>query len=142
LANQIVQLLDDGRYDEVYLPSPQDWHLDHVALNRAARMALAAQPVPRVLEYPVWYWADGPWHWTAPGPRLTKLAHLFSDPVTSALRLRPRLVSMRGHVDAKREALAAFRSQRENLTGESTWATLPDAWFEPFLGEWEPFFAG
>jgi LmbE family N-acetylglucosaminyl deacetylase len=140
LAGEIVGLLADVRPDEVYLPSAGDWHLDHIAINRAARLALERQPVAHVAEYPVWYWADGPWDWTAPAPRLRKLGHLLADPIASAWRLRPVLVSTAGFVAAKREALHAFRSQRENLTGEPTWATLPDGWFEPFLGDWEPFF--
>jgi LmbE family N-acetylglucosaminyl deacetylase len=138
LACEIEHQLELIEPDELYLPSPLDWHVDHVAVNQAARIALGRAPrACRVVEYPVWYWADGPWQ---PSPsRVREAAGLLADPLTSVARARPDLVSTAGFLDHKRAALAAYETQTRNLTGEDTWASLPPSWFEPFLGDHEVF---
>jgi len=140
LADEIEQQLDLVQPEEVYLPSPLDWHVDHVAVNRAARIALQRRPRPcRVLEFPVWYWADGPWMSPSPQGWVRKAVALVVDPVSWTWRLHPDLVSTAGFLDHKRAALGAYATQTRNLTGEATWATLPNSWFEPFLGSCEVF---
>ena len=141
LVDEIARLLDALDPDEVYLPSALDWHPDHVALNGAARLAMSRRPTTAtVLEYPVWYWAEGPWRPTTDERQLAKAVHLITEPWRSAKRLRVEKVSTGCFVDQKRLAIAAHRSQTQNLTGERSWATLPQSWFEPFLGESEVFF--
>ncbi len=140
LVDSLGRLMSETRPDEVYLPSPLDWHRDHIAVNGAARTAIAALDVePAVLEYPVWYWAEGPWRWSDGMTRGAKAANLLSEPWTAGQSSRPRLVATEGYVGIKRSALQAYRSQTQNLTGEPSWATLPATWFTPFLGRWELF---
>jgi LmbE family N-acetylglucosaminyl deacetylase len=137
IAGQITALIDTLHPDEIFLPSPLDWHPDHVAVNHAGRSALGADPSSPVLEFPVWYWAEGPWQNQAGDGRLKRASSLVTDPFTSLGTLDAVRISTSGFVEVKRHALAAYRSQRENLTGETNWATLPEAWFESFLGDWE-----
>jgi LmbE family N-acetylglucosaminyl deacetylase len=140
LADVLRRLIDEERPAEVYLPCPLDWHRDHVAVNAAARRAVdAAADPPEVLEYPVWYWAEGPWRWSSTTSRASKVAGLVTEPFARSTAPRGRLVATDGYVEAKRAALGAYRSQRTNLTGEASWATLPESWFRPFLGPWELF---
>jgi LmbE family N-acetylglucosaminyl deacetylase len=138
IAEKLRSLVDELEPDEVYLPSPLDWHPDHVAVNRAGWSALdAATSTPARFDYPVWYWAEGPWKNHPGDGRLQRASSLMTDPFTSLGTLEAVRISTSGFVEVKRHALAAYRSQRENLTGEASWATLPEAWFDPFLGDWE-----
>jgi LmbE family N-acetylglucosaminyl deacetylase len=137
----VLEVLDRHRPDEVYVPSPLDWHVDHRATHRAAVRALTRHAGrPSVLEYPVWYWTEGPWGRTT-GPRdAARRPRSIAEPIRSPRRLRAQLVSTDGYVGQKRSAIAAHKSQTRNLTGEPSWAWLPPAWFAPFLGDWEVFF--
>lgn len=135
LAIELERLIDEVDPDVVYLPSPLDWHPDHRGLNAAARAALRRGRPRRVLEYPVWVWAEGPW---AAGEPIGRLAGVL-DPRAS-WPFHAELVDTGEFLDRKADALAAYRTQRENLTGEASWATLPDSWFGPFLGRYEVVF--
>jgi LmbE family N-acetylglucosaminyl deacetylase len=142
LAEQLRALIEELEPDEVYLPSALDWHTDHRAVNRAVRSALDRQSaVPRTFEYPVWYWAEGPWT-VAPRAGIGRVEHLVTEPIRSVRRLDPVLVATTGFLGAKHRALGAYRSQTTNLTGEASWATLEPQWFDPFLDRWEVFLTG
>ena len=141
LVNDIIAVLDGDRPDEVYVPSALDWHPDHQALNRAVREAIRGWGHPiRMLEYPVWFWADGPWAWRDGETDAGRGGRLLTDVVAAWRRYRAELVSTDGSVATKRRALTAYRSQRERPGDDLDWAVLDDAWFEPFLGAWEVFF--
>jgi LmbE family N-acetylglucosaminyl deacetylase len=140
VSKQIGELIDELQPDELYLPSPLDWHPDHRTANLAGRAAAEARRTPpRLLEYPVWFWAEGPWP-SPSGGTLARAVQLALEPWRSARRLRAEIVSTTGFVGAKRAALREHRTQTRNLTGEASWATLPPEWFDPFLAQLEMFF--
>lgn len=141
LARSVRELIEEHRPEEVLVTSGLDWHPDHQALNRAARLALAGPGHrPELAEYPIWYWAEGPWLGGARRGCLRKLAAAVYAAVLSVWRLRAETVTTGGHLEAKHRALRAYRSQTENLTGEPEWATLDERFFKPFLGRREVFF--
>ena len=79
--------------DEIFAPCRYDAHPDHEALGRAADAAARARSVP-LLEYPVWFWTTPWWRRWARGGFSVKA------------------VRTEGHLERKREALAAHRSQK------------------------------
>ncbi|MCW2715748.1 MAG: GlcNAc-PI de-N-acetylase [Frankiales bacterium] len=126
--------------DDVLVTSGLDWHEDHRALARAARLAVPGSSGPRLLEYPVWCWADGPWS-VRPGRSLRQAARaLVAEPVTTARSAHPVAVRAgQRHLEAKRAALAEYRSQTTNLTGEPDWAVMDEAFLSAFLRPEELF---
>ncbi len=141
VVEAIVREIEDARPDDVLVTSELDWHDDHRALARAARLAVAAAAGPRLLEYPVWAWADGPWT-NRPGRSAARAAwDLVAEPVASAVRLRPvRVRAAEPYRQAKREALAVYASQMSNLTGEDDWAVMDDDFLDLFRGDRELYF--
>ncbi len=140
VVRAVVREIEDVRPDDVLVTSELDWHDDHRALARAARIAVATAGGTRLLEYPVWAWADGPWS-NRPGRSAPRAAwDLVAEPLATAARLRP--VSVRSeerHRQAKRRALAAYASQMTNLTGEEDWAVMDDSFLDLFRGPRELF---
>jgi LmbE family N-acetylglucosaminyl deacetylase len=132
--------LDAFRPDEVLVTSPWDWHEDHRELFAAAVAALSGHPDgPRLLAYPVWAWVDGPWS-NRPGRSALRAAWEFvTDPVRTAARAQPERVTADGFLEVKRQALAEYRSQTTNLTGEGSWAVMDPAFLDHFLGPAEVF---
>lgn len=110
---------------EIYAPYDIDGHQDHravaAAVDSLVKMGTIACPV---YEYPIWFW---PWR---------ALRHL----VMPARLMRLRRVSTEGYIVKKRQAMEAYRSQCENITGET------DAWFlskkflDNFFKPYELFF--
>jgi len=93
---------------EIFSPYGIDGHRDHRAVAAALTTLFEAGALTcPVYEYPVWFW-----------PRRA-MRHLA---MPATLR-RLRKVSTAGLLDRKRQAMDAYRSQRENFTGE------PAAWF-------------
>ncbi len=100
LAGREVELrarlaLECARFqpDEVLAPCRYDAHPDHEALGRAADAAARARAVP-LLEYPVWFWGTPWWkRWARGG-------------------FRVQAVRTEGHLERKRDALDAHRSQK------------------------------
>jgi hypothetical protein len=68
---------------------------------------------------------------------------LVSDPIRSFTDAsgRPAKVATTGFIAAKKAALAAYRSQTTNLTGERNWAVLDDEFLSLFLRAYEVFLA-
>jgi LmbE family N-acetylglucosaminyl deacetylase len=95
------------RPDEIFIPSSFDAHKDHVAVHDAASAAIAESGTKAaVYGYPVWFWAR--WTWSAATPSFLDKFLCRSRPVAAALRLRPRLVSSDGFLEAKREAMDVY----------------------------------
>lgn len=120
LTDRLVELLVAHHPDEVLVTAAGDPHVDHAALGRAAREAVARSGLvsTRILEYPIWQWrSPGSWLATSGGPRRR-------SPVVGLLGLRPELVATAGYLDRKRSALAAHASQMGSLTGEPGWWSL------------------
>lgn len=121
---------------EILTTSARDWHEDHQTVAHLARgFGLA------VLEFPIWWWADGPWNRHEPGRGMPqRLLHLAVEPMQASVAGPVLAVETGGFLDQKRAAIAAYRSQTTNLTGEADWAVLDDAWTGRFLGRREVFF--
>lgn len=135
---ELVERLDDlvtrTAADEVLVVSGRDHHPDHQALNRAAHEVLRDHPeVRRVAEYPVWYWMDGPWLELSARSTVGKAAHLLAEPLVTLVGTRPETVVAESFLTQKRAALAAYRSQTTNLTGEPQWPVMDAAMLAPFL---------
>jgi acyl dehydratase len=60
--------------------------------------------------------------------------------ISGLLQIKLTRVSTRPGLEAKRLALAAHRSQFENLTGDPDWAFLDRNFSRHFLQPWELFF--
>lgn len=142
LAAEIGAHLDDMVPDEVLVPSGRDWHPDHQALRRALDLALHGRGrVPRVLEYPVWFWVHGPWDADPGGPWATLRPRPFLRGLIDRRRWPPaEIVATTGFLGTKHQALRAHESQLTNLTGEADWAVLDDEFLAPFLLPYEVAF--
>jgi LmbE family N-acetylglucosaminyl deacetylase len=138
---RVVDQVERFEPRDVLVTSALDWHVDHRALAQVARAAVQQFPGVRLLEYPVWCWADGPWS-NRPGRSAPAAARdLVLEPVVTAWQARP--VSIRAdplHLAAKRAALDAYSSQVRNLTGEPDWAVMDEAFLAQFLQPQELFF--
>lgn len=137
ISRRIAEILDEVRPDEVLTTYRRDWHVDHRAVSAATAAAVsAAAHRPRVLEFPIWYWVDGPWT-TEPGTT-TPVRRYLGDP-WRASRLRTVSVRTGDFLATKRAALAAYRSQTTNLTGERNWAVMDEQLLGLFLAPVELF---
>ena len=116
---------------EIFAPSQifachiVDGHPDHRAVAAAVTHLCEAGSIPcPVYDYPIWFW-----------PQFA-LGYL----------LRPRMLARIRAIDArpglarKREAMAEYRSQLENATGEKGWFILPEAYLARFFRPYELFF--
>jgi LmbE family N-acetylglucosaminyl deacetylase len=138
LSEAIGAELAEHEPDEVLVPSASDWHPDHRALHSALLLALRRHRRPaRVLAYPVWFWIHGPWDADRAGPRAPRAPTILYQPLQRSRWARADLVDTTGFLGVKMRALAAHRTQVENLTGEATWATLGPDFVASFLLPWE-----
>lgn len=142
VVSRLVELIDASQATDVFVPSSLDWHGDHVAVNQAATQAVGQRPGVRIFDYPVWFWADGPWLTRNGASFPRRLWAFVADPLVTLRTLRPVVIRPgERHLEAKRAALHAYRSQVSNLTGEDDWATLDESFLDDFLGSAEMFFA-
>jgi LmbE family N-acetylglucosaminyl deacetylase len=124
LRDRLVDILDRINPEEIFVSSIIDAHPDHRVLAEVGReLAHARRDRFLVLyEYPIWFW----------DPRIWRVRHL--------LGLRIRIVRAEEFRQRKREAIAAYRSQVTNLTGEKGSAPLRQSFLQQFLRPEEPFF--
>ncbi len=126
--------------DLIISPSGIDRHFDHHAIALiVAKLAGEGVIDCPVYEYPVWFYSIRTWvnpDRLSPGMVL----NAFWKPMKAAFALPVVLVRTAGYLDRKRTALAAHRSQMQNLTGEATWLVLPEAWLKSFFTKYEMFF--
>jgi LmbE family N-acetylglucosaminyl deacetylase len=124
LRDRLVEIIDTANPKEIFVSSIVDAHPDHRVLAELARdLAWARRDrSPEVYEYPIWFW----------DPRIWRVKHL--------LGLRPRKVRTENFLPRKREAIAAYRSQVTNLTGETSGAPLRPNFLRQFLQPEEIFF--
>ena len=124
LRDRLADILEEIDPDEILVPSVIDAHPDHRVLAEVARQL--AQPRrdchPVLYEYPIWFW----------NPRIWRIKHL--------LELRIRIVRTENFLLRKREAIAAYRSQVTNLTGDQGGAALRQGFLRQFLQPEEAFF--
>jgi LmbE family N-acetylglucosaminyl deacetylase len=155
VRDRVETLIEQFDPDEILVNSTLDYHPDHKAMHRVAReVATTDRYRGRVAEYPIWYLFDGPWaataetladrptHDAAAGPPRSPARETWEwvkAPVTSLAHLRPVTVDTDGYLDRKRTAIAAYRSQVTNYTGEESWTYLRDNFVSLFLQRRELF---
>jgi LmbE family N-acetylglucosaminyl deacetylase len=124
LRDRLVAILDMMNPEEIFVSSIIDNHPDHRVLAEVGRelAQVRRDRFPLLYEYPIWFW----------DPRIWRARDL--------LKLRTRIVRMEEFQTRKREAIAAYRSQVTNLTGERGWATLRQGFLRQFLQPEETFF--
>jgi LmbE family N-acetylglucosaminyl deacetylase len=124
LRNRLADILDSSTPEEIFVSSIIDTHPDHRVLAELGRELAHARSdrFPVLYEYPIWFW----------DPRIWRVKHL--------LGLRTRIVQTENFLMRKREAIAAYRSQVTNWTGEPNGATLRQGFLRQFQQPEETFF--
>ena len=136
-CERVVEIIDQFKPDEIYLPHRYDCITDHVETNRIVRQSVdrVRRPVA-LLEYPVWLWNG--WPWTpgdaryAPGI-VRRVLGTTRDVVEMVLACRAR-VDVGSVQHRKLAALATYRSQLQRLNGDPRWPVLSDVAAGEFLG--------
>jgi LmbE family N-acetylglucosaminyl deacetylase len=124
----------------VFLPAAIDAHPDHRALHRVARAALAHRGRrTAVYSYPVWMWDPRAWA-QRDAPMAAKAGQLAAGPWRTWRGAPCARVELGEHLATKCRAIAAYRSQLTNLTGEPDWPTFDAAFLAHFTGRRELFF--
>jgi LmbE family N-acetylglucosaminyl deacetylase len=139
-CDRAVEIIDQFKPDEIYLPHRHDDIVDHIETNRIVRRAVdrIGRPV-RLFEYPVWLWNGWPWTQAAVryGPsvarRMLGMARNVAE-IVFACRARVDVSSV---LHRKRAALAAYRSQLQRLNGDPRWPVLSDVADGEFLRRFE-----
>jgi LmbE family N-acetylglucosaminyl deacetylase len=138
LVDRVAEEIDELRPDDVFVTSTRDWHPDHQALGRAARRAVArTRWVPRLLEYPIWWWVDGPWRRRDGQGRWSYGAGYAADTVKAFSVPTVELVATQPYLATKRRAIAAHRSQLESLELDTEWAVFDPAMRAALTGRFE-----
>jgi len=138
LVDRIAEEIDERRPDDVFVTSTRDWHPDHQALGRAARRAVArTRWTPRLLEYPIWWWVDGPWRRRDGEGRWSYGAGYASDTVKAVSVPTVELVATPPYLETKRRAIAAHRSQLDALELDTEWAVFDTAMRAALTGRFE-----
>jgi LmbE family N-acetylglucosaminyl deacetylase len=124
LRDHLFAIFDRINPDEIFVSSIIDSHPDHRVLAELGRELVQSRHshFPTLYEYPIWFW--DPLRW-----RVSELAGL-----------RIRIVRTEEFLKRKYEAIAAYRSQLANLSGETGWATLRQGFVRQFLRPEETFF--
>jgi LmbE family N-acetylglucosaminyl deacetylase len=124
LRDRLLDLLETINPEEVFVSSIIDNHPDHRALAELARELAQVRPdrTCGLYEYPIWFWDPRLWH------------------VRDLLELRICIVRMDEFRIRKHEAIAAYRSQVTNFTGERDGAALRPGFLRQFLRPEETFF--
>jgi LmbE family N-acetylglucosaminyl deacetylase len=134
---QVEDFLVEVRPQEVYIPSPWDFHFEH---RETALIVMAAidhlnqqrqlERIPLVFEYPIWFWYQWPMvRLPENNPdersRLLKRGLRYGFGMAFLTQFR-YAVSVCSVLDTKRDALAQYASQTTRLNRGSDWATLQD----------------
>jgi LmbE family N-acetylglucosaminyl deacetylase len=134
---QVELLLSEIRPQEVFIPSPWDFHFEHretALIVMAALAQLNAKHIfdipPQVYEYPIWFWYQWPMVGLPSGSseersRLLKRGLRYGFGLALLTQFN-RAVLVREVLDGKREALAQHASQMTRLDPDANWATLQD----------------
>ena len=133
---RVAELVRTFAPQEIYVPHRPDQISDHVETNRIVRCALAQVGRPVVLlEYPVWLWNAWPWTpnlYRHDGGVVRRASAVLLDILAIVIACRTRC-EISDCVDAKRAALAAYRSQVERVDDNPRWAVLGDVSSGEFL---------
>lgn len=135
-CERVAELIRDFSPQEIFLPHRREQIGDHVETNRIVRRAVAEVGRPVVLfEYPVWLWNAWPWtpnRWRQDGQLVLRTWAALLDVMAIVLTCRTRC-DIGSSADAKRAALAAYRSQMERCEGNPRWPVLQDVSSGEFL---------
>lgn len=140
VVDRVRELIRDHQPDDIFTTSGRDWHVDHQTVSRAVRTAASAEGRPQILEFPIWWWIDGPWRPRPGHRRLGRALHLLGAPFESPLSMKPVSLSSDGFLDLKRAAIEDYESQTSNLTGEDNWHVMAPKMLDLFMGDEEIFF--
>lgn len=124
LRDRLFTIFEQVNPDEIFVSSIIDSHPDHRVLGELGRELVQSRhsDLSTLYEYPIWFWDPRRW-------RVSELAGL-----------RIRIVRTEEFLKRKYEAIAAYRSQLTNMTGETGWATLRQGFLRQFLRPEETFF--
>lgn len=135
----LIDLLRATQPAEVLIPWAIDANADHRSVHRAALAAIAHWGArPTVLAYPVWMWDVRAWVDRTSGP-LAKAGELVGRLPSAWRSARRCRVGIADSLPAKSHALAAYRSQLTNITGEADWPTFDRSFLDHFSRPWELF---
>ncbi|MEZ4555377.1 MAG: PIG-L deacetylase family protein [Caldilineaceae bacterium] len=146
---RVVELLDQYRPAEVFIPYYREAPTDHHVTNAVVRDALRhLQLAVTVYEYPIWYWQHWPWV-RVPLRRKCNSKQLARASVAAGFGARTVqdfrcFVDISDVLDCKRRALAQHRSQTTRLVPDPSWAILGEVsdgeWLERFFQTYEVFY--
>lgn len=139
LVGAIQELITTHEPDDIITTSERDWHVDHRTVSRATRTAASSVGRDTLLEYPIWWWIDGPWQHRPGHRRLGRALHLLAAPWESPFTARVVSLSTDGHLDQKRAAIAEYRTQVTNYTDEANWHVMGPELLELFFDDVELF---
>jgi LmbE family N-acetylglucosaminyl deacetylase len=134
---QVETLLSEIRPEEVFIPSPWDFHSEHRETALIVMAAIAhlkrerlLEEAPLVYEYPIWFWYQWPMVRLPSGnpherSRLLKRGLRYGFGMAFLTQFR-YAVSVSNVLDIKRDALAQYASQTTRLNMAADWATLQD----------------
>jgi LmbE family N-acetylglucosaminyl deacetylase len=121
VAVRLCALVERHRCTALLASWEHDPHCDHLAADRAARLAAARAEVPH-WSYPVWGWT------------------LRDDVALPDAAVVGGRLDVRAHLDARRRAVAAHRSQHGQVVRDDPGGfVLPRALLHHFEGPWEVF---
>ncbi len=139
LVTELRELLLTHEPDDVFTTSERDWHIDHRSVSHATRTAAASTGRLSILEYPIWWWIDGPRLHQPGHRRLGRALHGLAAPWESPLTLQAVGLDTNGFIDSKRAAIAAHATQVSNYTDEPDWYVIDAKALDLFCGRQEIF---
>jgi LmbE family N-acetylglucosaminyl deacetylase len=116
VAAALTRLIDDVAPDDVYVTCGQESHPDHAASAKATAIAIRkAAASPRLLEYPIWLWADWP-------ISRNRRSGAIREILTHLAQRSVERVPVAPFVESKRAALDCYRSQlgEQGLVGDGS----------------------
>ena len=134
---QVEAILSEIQPQEVYIPSPWDFHYEHretalIVLAAVARLKAdrLLRSAPLVYEYPIWFWHQWPLVGLSNAnaeerSRLLKRGLRYGFGMALITQFRTA-VSVRDVLEQKRDALEQYVSQTTHFNQDPDWATLQD----------------
>jgi LmbE family N-acetylglucosaminyl deacetylase len=135
---RVVDILQQRRPAEVFIPHYHDGPPDHLATTQAVLSALQVSGHRAVVyEYPVWLWCH--WPWIGLSGKGREILHGLRQSARANWRLLHECccaVEIGDVLDLKHAALEQHRSQVQQLVADPRWTTLGNV----FNGEFLPCF--
>lgn len=137
ISSALLQQIKDFAPQHIFSPYGVDLHPDHQTIAAVVNNLVKSGNITcPVYQYPIWFW-----NFTAWSLKLASLPKILIQFLKHPCRsLCLRRVSAQDYLDLKKAALAEYRSQCENLTGETGWRLLPQVFLKKFFVPYELFF--